>query len=170
MLEKCRSAQERWGGVSELIDKWLKDRQSLLVTYFRCSDKSTEKSLESRVQALCSWLVDYASKGHFEVFEHLLQEAEEFNDGGVEFANGLMPRIQATTHHLLDFNDEFSVEDLTLAQEAALPDRLSELGEVLEERFALEDQLIELLHLAHKDVVAKTETEAANDPVAAIAE
>ena len=34
MLENCRNARERWGGVSELIDRWLKERQELLVHYY----------------------------------------------------------------------------------------------------------------------------------------
>ena len=31
MLEDCKSAQERWGGVSEIIDRWLQERQQMLV-------------------------------------------------------------------------------------------------------------------------------------------
>jgi len=30
MLENCQSAKERWGGVSEIIDRWLQERQELL--------------------------------------------------------------------------------------------------------------------------------------------
>ena len=37
MLENCRNARERWGGVSELIDRWLKERQELLVHYCELS-------------------------------------------------------------------------------------------------------------------------------------
>ncbi|PXF29281.1 transcriptional regulator [Pokkaliibacter plantistimulans] len=155
MLEKCESAKERWGGVSDLIDAWLQDRQEVLVAYFNCSRRDHDKSLHARVQKLCSWLVDYASKGHFEIYELLLQEAEQFNDGGLELAATLMPKVESTTQILLDFNDDFSSEDdMTLAQEEGLPDRLSELGEVLEERFGLEDQLIELLHFIHRDHIA----------------
>ena len=35
-----------------------------------------------------------------------------------------------------------------------LPKDLSELGELLEERFQLEDELIETLHNAHKEMIA----------------
>jgi regulator of sigma D len=31
MLENCKSAKERWGGVSEIIDRWLEERQQMLV-------------------------------------------------------------------------------------------------------------------------------------------
>ena len=30
MLESCRNAQERWGGVHQLIDRWLHERQQLV--------------------------------------------------------------------------------------------------------------------------------------------
>lgn len=33
MLENCQSAKERWGGVSEIIDRWLEERQQMLVQY-----------------------------------------------------------------------------------------------------------------------------------------
>ena len=31
MLENCKTARERWGGVSVIIDRWLQERQDLLV-------------------------------------------------------------------------------------------------------------------------------------------
>ena len=31
MLENCKTAKERWGGVSEIIDRWLTERQELIV-------------------------------------------------------------------------------------------------------------------------------------------
>jgi len=33
MLENCQSAKERWGGVNDIIDRWLHERQQLLVEY-----------------------------------------------------------------------------------------------------------------------------------------
>ena len=30
MLESCKNAQERWGGVHQLIDRWLQERQELI--------------------------------------------------------------------------------------------------------------------------------------------
>ncbi|MFT6421094.1 MAG: regulator of sigma D, partial [Porticoccus sp.] len=33
MLENCKSAKERWGGVSQLIDQWLEERQEMLVRF-----------------------------------------------------------------------------------------------------------------------------------------
>lgn len=33
MLETCRNAQERWGGVHQLIDRWLIARRELVTAY-----------------------------------------------------------------------------------------------------------------------------------------
>ena len=41
MLKDLQSARERWGGVSEVIDRWLKERQELLVRYCDVSDNPT---------------------------------------------------------------------------------------------------------------------------------
>jgi regulator of sigma D len=33
MLESCQNAQERWGGVHLLIDRWLQERHELVHAY-----------------------------------------------------------------------------------------------------------------------------------------
>ena len=33
MLEDCKTAQERWGGVSQIIDRWLQERRELLTMF-----------------------------------------------------------------------------------------------------------------------------------------
>jgi len=156
MLENCESAKQRWGGVNDLIDKWLKERQALIVKLCDLSvnqGSSNENTVE-RFQSFCQILVDYVSVGHFEVYEQLLNEAAEFDDGGTELANKIIPKIQASTEVALNFNDRFDnihkvddgVEGLIL--------ELENLGRTLEERFELEDVLIEALHKAHADSVA----------------
>src|SRR5690554_2485066 len=99
MLENCRNARERWGGVSELIDRWLKERQELLVHYCELSaltDYSQTDMLREKFIRLCEVLVDYVSTGHFEIYDQLIREAREFNDGGEELAAKVYPRIQET--------------------------------------------------------------------------
>lgn len=157
MLNDCRTAKERWGGVSELIDRWLKARQDLIVQYCSLSGMSAIGEVEvvrKRLGLLCEILVDYVSAGHFEVYEQLIQEAREFNDGGLELASKIYPRITASTEHALAFNDRFDVGDMSAEGLKAAYSELSTLGEVLEERFSLEDLLIESLHTAHEDQVA----------------
>ncbi len=156
MLENCRNARERWGGVSELIDRWLKERQELLVQYCDLSSKNGEQpseTLQKQFERLCEVLMDYVSAGHFEVYEQLIREADEFNDGGRELAAKLYPKLQETTEKVLDFNDRLDGKALSGEDLEDLFTRLSELGENLETRFEMEDFLIEHLHNAHADKV-----------------
>lgn len=156
MLENCRNARERWGGVSELIDRWLKERQELLVHYCDLSgesDYSQTEALREKFVRLCEVLVDYVSAGHFEIYEQLIQEAREFNDGGLELAAKLYPRIAQTTETALNFNDRLNGKSLTEEEVRELFSELSELGEILESRFEMEDYLIEHLHNVHADKV-----------------
>lgn len=157
MLENCRNARERWGGVSELIDRWLKERQELLVRYCDLStetDFSQTEMLRDKFVRLCEVLVDYVSAGHFEVYEQLIQEAREFNDGGLELAAKVYPRIEQTTGVALNFNDRVDGRLLTEDDVRELFLELSKLGEVLESRFEMEDFLIEHLHNAHAGKMA----------------
>jgi regulator of sigma D len=158
MLDNCKTAKERWGGVHEIIDKWLAERQELIVLYCELSSLSREPENEEpysrKIKRLCQVLVDYVSAGHFEVYEQLLKEASEFNDGGIELAERLIPQIQETTEIALDFNDQYDNSVHTSNLIDTLPEKISLLGEALEERFVLEDQLIECLHNSHRELVA----------------
>ncbi|NWO05391.1 MAG: sigma D regulator [Alteromonadaceae bacterium] len=152
MLENCQNARERWGGVSELIDRWLKERQELLVHYCALSgetDRSDTEALQPKFVRLCEVLMDYVSAGHFEVYEQLIQEAREFNDGGLELAARVYPEIEKTTEIALNFNDRLDGGTLTGEDAEQLFGELSRLGEALESRFEMEDVLIDQLHNAH---------------------
>lgn len=154
MLENCKSAQERWGGVSEIIDRWLEERKELLVDYCELSNavkNDQGEELGGMLRKLCQIMVDYVSAGHFEVYEQLMQEAKDFDDTeGLRLAGGLYKTIDATTEDILDFNDKYQeTDDLD-----ALNADLSKVGEWLATRFEAEDRMIEVLHVAHKDQVA----------------
>lgn len=154
MLEKCRTAQERWGGVSEIIDHWLEERQQLISIFVALPQKSVTDNLAGHIREFSQVLMDYISLGHFEVYEQLLKEGSEFNDGSLEEAQALFPKIQISTDAALDFNDHYStLNSHTLQDMHKLTLQLSSLGEILEERFSLEDQMIEVLHTAHREQV-----------------
>jgi regulator of sigma D len=153
MLERCKTAQERWGGVHSIIDRWLQDRSQLLVAYCGLKDlkpfgTGTEPP-SVKIQTFCQQMIDYLSAGHFEVYEQLLQEAKDFNDGSQQCIDDLYPEIQKTTETCLSFNDRFESKELCLENLTELADELSQLGEVLAERFELEDQLIKKIHNIH---------------------
>ena len=154
MLEGCKSAKERWGGVSEIIDRWLNERQELIVLY--CSINGVnqfhedKRPVANKLKEMCQILVDYVSAGHFEVYEQLVREGMEFDDdSGVKLAKSMIPKLENNTQVCLDFNDGIeSVSSVSMLQAS-----LSELGEALEERFALEDKMIEVLHESHREEV-----------------
>lgn len=154
MLENCKSAKERWGGVNDIIDRWLEERQAMLVQY--CSLSGLDQDLSDvqrgeKLRSFCQILVDYVSAGHFEVYDQLIKEGREFDDAdALKEASKLYDVVDTTTEKLLDFNDKYlETDDL-----ASLTDDLSKLGETLEVRFSTEDRLIAVLHTSHKDLVS----------------
>lgn len=154
MLENCKTAQERWGGTHEMIDRWLADRQQTLILYFSIQDAEGREAVNGQLQAFCEHLVDYVSEGHFEIYEQLFREAKEYDDGGMELAKQLYPRIEELTQVMLDFNDKYISSDHVVMNSDDLYEDLSVLGEKMTERFDMEDQLIERLHYAHKDAAS----------------
>jgi regulator of sigma D len=156
MLENCKNASERWGGVNDLIDKWLDERKKLIVALCDISFKpgSSQEQKAEKFQRFCQILVDYVSVGHFEVYEQLLLEAAEYNDGGTELANKVIPMIDISTEIALSFNDRF--DDIHKVDDGikSLMTELDTLGKTLEDRFSLEDKLIAKLHQAHADTAA----------------
>ncbi len=158
MLENCKNAKERWGGVSDIIDRWLKARQELIVQF--CSISSTPElnrpeALTKQLEQLCQQLMDYVSAGHFEVYDQLVQEAKDFEDeNGIALADEIMPDIEKTTAELVKFNDRFDVTEKSEQGLRLLVEDASQLGEVLEERFELEDVMIKALHSVHADQIA----------------
>ncbi len=157
MPDNFQGAKERWGGVSDLIERWLRARQQLIVTYCKLTRANDFPNVDKARAAFCQFcelLVDYVSAGHFEVYDKLIQEARDFDDGGVALAGRLYPRIQKTTEVALEFNDRFDRIQGPDATFDDLYEGLSDLGETLEDRFEMEDLLIEALHNAHADQVA----------------
>ena len=152
MLDNCKNAAERWGGVSDLIDKWLKERQLLIVSLCNLSVNpgSSQENKAEKFQSFCQILVDYVSVGHFEVYEQLIAEAAEYNDGGIDLAKKIMPQIEKSTEIALSFNDRF--DDIHKVDDGieGLLEECEVLGKTLEERFELEDTLIAALHKVHK--------------------
>lgn len=156
MLEGCKNARERWSGVHGLVDKWLHERQELLVLYTGLVHQISEGAMpkSSKVHELCEIMVDYTSAGHFEIFEQLYREAEAFCDTrAIELGNKVLPMIQVSTDAILDFHEAFDKRDLSGIDQTTLSEHLSGLGEQLAERFQHEDLLIETLHNAHQELI-----------------
>nr|WP_298173924.1 sigma D regulator [uncultured Pseudomonas sp.] len=149
MLESCQNAQERWGGVHLLIDRWLQERGELVTAYTALSSASASAVDIQGLQRFCEILVDYVSAGHFEVYEQLTNEAKAFGDQrGLDLAKQIYPRIEAITEVALAFNDRCDSGDCR--DSVSVGEELNRLGQLLHERFELEDCLIEVLHNAHQ--------------------
>lgn len=152
VLNECASVKGRWADLDSIIDRWLKERQDLIVRYCDLVSRGEFDNAEQALKHLrvfCQVLVDYVSAGHFEIYDQLIEEALEYNDGGVELAHKAYPQLQRTTEGALDFNDRFDKVPEELDELNALLPGLAGLGVQLEERFELEDGLIEKLHKVH---------------------
>ena len=154
MLDNC-TIEERWNAVDELVERWLQERQSVIVQCCALSGvhelSQNDDPSNLRLQHFCQLLVDYMSAGHFEVYYEVIREAEAFQDGSAHLAKALMPEISKTTQASMDFNDRYTSAEGDLSN---LPTSLSKLGENLAARFELEDQLINTMYEAHREQVA----------------
>jgi regulator of sigma D len=158
MLEGCNNARDYWQGVDKVVERWLNDRQEVIRFYCAISSLKSytnkEVPITVRVRAFCQVLVDYVSAGHFEVYEQLSREAKTFADKHTKVVELLFSAINTTTETALHFNDLYDTDAHCQEMLSLLPRALSELGMALEERFELEDKLINILHDAHRELVA----------------
>ena len=84
------------------------------------------------------------------MFHELIDEAESFDDGSGALAERLLPAIGDTTEVILAYEEKYGN---AMGHQEKLKRNLSALGEVLESRFILEDQLIAGLHNRHRRLV-----------------
>jgi len=158
MLTEAKPVTYDWANVDNMIRGWLKERQELIVLYCKVDGlkqfANQDIPISVRVQAMCDVLIDYVSAGHFEVYQALMKEAEQFQDDYRATIDRILPLIQQSTELALDFNDHYSTAELCAENLVNLARDLNQLGEKMVERFDLEDALIEDLHNRHRDMVA----------------
>ncbi|MDF0535149.1 sigma D regulator [Shewanella yunxiaonensis] len=147
MLTELELAEQKWGGASRLIDRWLHNRRELLSQYFKLAGipygKRDKKSLPevAQVHLFCEHLVDYISECHFRVINQIMHSFPE----GQKLTDQLLPKLLETTELLLDFIDKYAdVESDDMLFE--LDDDLAELVNTLETRLQLEDRLLQVLY------------------------
>jgi regulator of sigma D len=154
MPNQSSDPEQQFEAVEDMLTRWLKERRAVLGKYTEIvvtlDSRLDEEVLASRQNALCELLVDYVSVGHFEVFHELINEAEQFGDGCCALAEKLMPAIGDTTEVILAYEEKYSAAQ---GHQEKLRRDLSSLGELLESRFLLEDQLIAGLHNRHRRLV-----------------
>lgn len=147
MLTRIEHAEQKWGGIHKLIDTWLEERKELLVQYcklaglppFERSDNALP--IHDDIESFCEILMDYASTGHFELYDKILEECKQ-DLSDEQLVEDTCSKIRSTTDQALSFNDAFS--NINEHIEMSGFDRnLAQLGETLEERFELEDVLLD---------------------------
>ncbi|MFD2190734.1 sigma D regulator [Pistricoccus aurantiacus] len=150
MLEHCKTAQERWGGVNQLIDRWLEQRRQLLVSFVALEaacDADFEEVEKPLIDEFSQLLMDYISAGHFEIYPQLREEARSFNDHqALALADQLLERLEMSTELVLGFDADYDTQALTEQNLPRLPAWLERLTKGLAARFNLEDQLIGRIH------------------------
>lgn len=154
MYDDVAQAEKKWGGVDTTIDSWLSARKQLLVQYCELAGMppfdNDNHALPNtqKITSFCAILMDYVSAGHFEIYDQIAQECQHLK-ASQQIFNDLYPEITATTDTALSFNDNFADTD-TVHDLDVFDRHLSDLGQTLEQRFSMEDQLIDNLHQAKK--------------------
>jgi len=161
MLTKLEQAQQAWGGNHNAIDHWLEERQKLIVEYCKIEgvppfDHNTALPSSEKLQVFCQLLIDYLSTGHFEVYDQIVSQCAENGSQSLDLAQQIQPKIVLTTEALVEFNDKYAEckkdsDSLMLS----LDKDMSKVGEILEQRFELEDKLLYTLATYHKEVVSE---------------
>ncbi len=158
MVKQSRKTKEGWILVDEMVRRWMQQRVQLTQDYAsilapKSLDEDTDK-LVLRLSTFCQTLVDYVSAGHFEIYNELITEAREFDDGSLATGINLFKSISRSTDLALEFNDRYESVGGCRQRLDDLAGDLVELGNVLNSRFELEDQLIQAVHDCHRSLVA----------------
>lgn len=152
MLKKLKRTQAQFGGSSDVIDHWLEMRQALIIAYWKIAgvqSNNTKPAITGlpepkELQSFCQDLVDYISEGHFKIYDRVMQEWQSTGFTPTQEIDETYFKIVGTTEPILDYTDQYAdvSEDDPLE---TFNDDLSKLGEVLEDRFEREDELIQLI-------------------------
>ncbi|MFI3245560.1 MAG: sigma D regulator [Ferrimonas sp.] len=150
MLTKLEQAVNAWGGSNALVDQWLDSRRQLLIHYCQLAGLAPYQTAPTalpplkHIRQFCGILLDYVSAGHFEVYKQVSSACEQHGRHSQQLMESILPKIHHSTDIALAFNDRYA-EQPTDEQMLQLDIDLSQLGQAMEERFALEDTLLEVL-------------------------
>lgn len=147
MLNQLDNLTARIGGCSELVDFCLNSRKQLLIAYYQMAgmkpNKESRTALdENALDTFCQNLVDYLSTGHFTAYERFIRELE----GTQQLAQAaiIYPSLKSNTDQIMRVYDTHLENAIDTDDSLAFQTILSLLGEVLAERFVLEDKFISL--------------------------
>lgn len=137
------------------IDSMIRMREELITMYFKILTIQTDPNIDHTISPptkeelhlFCNLLVDYLSRGHFEIYPKILIIMEHVSNRRLTIARRLIPRIEQTTQELLNFSDKYAnlTDDLPNPKEFRAD--LSILGQYLEIRFKHEDRMVIALQI-----------------------
>ena len=95
MLTKLEQAKEEWGGTLSVIDNWLEARQGLVVLYCELAGLPPYQRetrclpVQKKITQFCQMLLDYASTGHFEIYEQIIMQCKLDGESNLKIAQEL---------------------------------------------------------------------------------
>ncbi|MDB9972925.1 sigma D regulator, partial [Oceanospirillaceae bacterium] len=99
----------------DTIDAWLIERQALLTQFVALPQMSVADDVVGQLHYFCEAMVDYSSRGHFNVYEQLLVRIAQYNTQYTDNTNVLLGKIHDTTDKIVIFDDEYgTVEKLSI--------------------------------------------------------
>lgn len=146
MTSENLAKAERRSESHQLLQDLVRSRTEMLTMYTELANRRPLKAYEAAPQLLqdfCQALVDYTATAHFRLYRYL-DERRERRRAVLDVAEAVYPKILETTQRIVDFNDKYDGEAVTLIRDCVESD-LSMLGECLADRIELEDQLIAVL-------------------------
>ena len=146
-VKPVREPDRACKGHHRLVDRWLNIRKHLLVAYYNLvglkpGKESFMRLNEKALDDFCQRLVDYLSAGHFSIYERIIHKME--GDSPLLNATKIWPQLDANTQLIMDFYDSTLENAIDQDNCYEFQQALSDIGEALEARFRLEDQLIML--------------------------
>lgn len=99
-----------------------------------------------QVKDFFNLLIDYLSRGHFDIYPKILNIMEHVSSRRLTIARRLVPRIQDNTDEILKIADEYNSE-LDEGIMKHLKEDLAHLGQLLEIRFTHEDRMVIALQI-----------------------
>lgn len=111
-----------------------------VMSYQPFDDSSTFREI---LEDLCEILVDYSGKVHFNLLNNI-QDEFELSDTVLATTTEISSQLVDNTQKILDFHDLYN-SDVKETHMERLSQCLSDLGEIIADRIALEDKLISII-------------------------
>ncbi len=150
-LTKLNKTRQLYAGKLRGIDAMLDAREKLLLKYCTLLDPIVEGTDQEvppndKIASFCESLIDYTSRGHFDVYPRIVQIMETVSGKRLSIAKKIIPKIFKNTEDILTFEDKYG-EDVVEHDFNDFKHDLGEIGQILEARFTLEDRLVIVLQM-----------------------